>query len=354
VFCFEGRAGGRVVAEVQARRLNSPVDSWLRMTDASGEQLMVNDDYEDKGAGLATHHADSRICVTLPEDGTYFVHLGDTQNKGGTAYGYRLRVSARRPDFELRVVPSSINARAGSTVPITVYALRRDEFSDDISLVLKDAPPGFVLSGGWVPADQDKIRLTLTVPSGPSEGPTPLSLEGRAVIRGKEIRRSVVPADDMMQAFIYHHLVPAENFLAWISGTKPKTGPTKERGKAPSPAPPTFFEDGPVKLPAGGTKRVQIATAGLRIPDRLTLQLDEPPEGITMQRVWSARGTVEIHLQTDAAKVEPGLKGNLIVGGFRPGARNRGRPVATLPAIPFEIVEASDRTEKAKSWKTNN
>jgi hypothetical protein len=70
VFRFEGRAGDKIVAEVYARRLDSPLDSVLKLTDANDQKLMVNDDHEDKGAGLTTHHADSFISATLPADGT--------------------------------------------------------------------------------------------------------------------------------------------------------------------------------------------------------------------------------------------------------------------------------------------
>jgi hypothetical protein len=45
VFRFKGLAGDIVVAEVYARRLNSPLDSLLRLTDASGTVLEWNDDY---------------------------------------------------------------------------------------------------------------------------------------------------------------------------------------------------------------------------------------------------------------------------------------------------------------------
>ena len=99
--------------------------------------LAVNDDYEDKAAALLTHQADSRLRLTLPATGTYYLHLGDTQHKGGPEYAYRLRVGPPRPDFELRVVPSSINARAGTSAPITVHALRRDGFAGDIALELE-------------------------------------------------------------------------------------------------------------------------------------------------------------------------------------------------------------------------
>ncbi len=89
VFSFNGRAGGRIAVEVEARRLNSPLDSLLRLTDAQGKEVIVCDDIEDKAAGLVTHHADSQFCVTLPADGTYYIHLGDTQRQGGEDYAYR-------------------------------------------------------------------------------------------------------------------------------------------------------------------------------------------------------------------------------------------------------------------------
>ena len=137
VFRFEGRAGEQIVAEVLARRLESPLDSVLKLTDAAGKRLAFNDDHEDKGDGLRTHHADSLIHFTLPANGTYYLHLGDAQHQGGPEYAYRLRISEPRPDFALRVVPSRINARAGRYNPITIFALRKDGYDGPIALRLK-------------------------------------------------------------------------------------------------------------------------------------------------------------------------------------------------------------------------
>jgi hypothetical protein len=102
VYRFAGVAGGEVVLEVQARRLNSPVNSLVKLTDAKGQLLAANDDFEDKGSGLTTHQADSQTHVTLPATGAYFVHVGDTQEQGGVSNAYRLRIGVRQPDFELR------------------------------------------------------------------------------------------------------------------------------------------------------------------------------------------------------------------------------------------------------------
>jgi hypothetical protein len=211
VFRVEGRAGDRLVAEVCARRLDSPLDSVLKLTDASGRQLAFNDDSEDKASGLNTHHADSYLAITLPADGTYFIHLSDTQRQGGADFGYRLRISPPQPDFELRVVPASISVRPGASATLTVYALRKDGFTNDISLVLSDAPAGFKLGNGQLSGTNDQVKVTLTAPFTSQREPASITLAGRAIVDGDAIMHPAVPASDMMQAFFYRHLVPAQN-----------------------------------------------------------------------------------------------------------------------------------------------
>jgi hypothetical protein len=238
VFRFNGRAGDRIVAEVYARRLDSPLDSALRLTDARGRQLAFNDDHEDKGSGLNTHHADSYLLATLPADGTYFVHLNDVQHQGGDAYGYRLRLGPPRPDFALRVVPSSVSARAGASATLTAYALRKDGFTNDIIVFLSDAPDGFKLSGGKISGTNDQVRLTLTVPFAPQKKPVRLGLAGRAILDGDTVIRPAVPAEDMMQAFAYRHLVPSENLEVAILERGRFAGPFRNAGRPALKPPP--------------------------------------------------------------------------------------------------------------------
>jgi hypothetical protein len=118
VFRFEGRAGQPIIAEIDACRLDSPLDSLLELMDAAGKRLAFNDDHEDKAEALETHHADSLIQFTLPADGTCFLRVGDAQQQGGPEYAYRLRISPPRPDFALRVAPSCSNAASWKFTPI--------------------------------------------------------------------------------------------------------------------------------------------------------------------------------------------------------------------------------------------
>jgi len=339
VFKFTGQAGQSIVAEVSARRLDSPLDSFLRLTDSTGTQLAFNDDFEDKGTGLETHHADSYLTATLPADGTYFIHLTDTQGQGGPEFAYRLRISGPQPDFELRVVPSSLSLRAGMSAPVTVFALRRDGFTNAIDLNLKNAPAGFSVSGAKIAAGQDKAQFTLKAPAQPTEKPVAISIEGRAQIDGKTISHTAAPAEDMMQAFIYRHLVPSKELAVTVSGQAR-----------------VFMRDAfkiisamPVKISPGGTARVRLtAPPGNNFSERFVLELENAPEGITLTNVTPTAGGMELVFACDAEKVKPGTSGNLICSVMpknlaannpqKKGNQVKRAAAATLPAIPFTIT----------------
>ena len=216
VFRFEGKAGETVVAEVSARRLDSPLDSMLKLTDAGGKLLAFNDDCEDLGAGVNTHHADSYLRATLPADGQYYVHVGDTTRKGGEEYTYRLRISAPRPDFALRVVPSSVSLRGKSSASFSVYAFRKDGFTNTVKLVLKDPPPGFSALPVLLTGTQMVKSFTFKTDLKETKGPITLTVEGRAQVGDVEVVHAAVPAEDRMQAFLWRHLVPAQELSVLV------------------------------------------------------------------------------------------------------------------------------------------
>jgi hypothetical protein len=82
--------------------------------------------------------------------------------------------------------------------------------------------------------------------------------------------------------------------------------------------------------------------------DRVRFELSDPPEGIVLKSVSPSSAGSELVFQTDAAKVKPGMKGNLIVAAYpkaasppgkaKPKAARRAAPLTTLPAIAFEIA----------------
>jgi hypothetical protein len=346
VFRIEASAGQAIVAEVHARRLGSPLDSMLRLMDAAGKVLAWNDDHVLKQehlhldeVGRITHHADSYLSAKLPDSGTYYVQVSDAQHHGSDAHAYRLRISRPRPDFELRVTPSSIQVRPGAVVPISVYAIRRDGFDGEIDLKVA-SPAGFRLQGGRIPAGRTSMRMTLTAPARPARGktfqPTALKLEGVARCGGRTLRRAAGAADNVMQAFLYRHLLPAEEVLVAV---------TKQRWATP---PITLADDGPVRVPAGGSRRVRLKTTNTRFLKGMVLELNDPPDGLSLRDVSVASGGIQFDLAADAEAVKGGFADNLIVEAFRhytprdkdgkPRGKARRVSVGFLPAIPIEIV----------------
>jgi hypothetical protein len=216
VFQFIARSNDTVVAEVDARRLDSPLDSVLKLTDAAGRLVAFNDDREDPGAGINTHHADSYLMATLPADGAYYVHLGDTARNGGEEYGYRLRLSAPRPDFALRVVPSSASMRSKGTAALNVHVIRKDGFTGPIKLALKNPPPGFSATPVSLVGTQTVARLNLKTDLLATKKPVALSITGMAKFQNQELIHEAVPAEDRMQAFLWRHLVPASDLQVLV------------------------------------------------------------------------------------------------------------------------------------------
>lgn len=233
VFRVEGKAGESIVAEVHARRLDSPLDSLLKITDAGGKVLAFNDDCEILGSGLNTHDADSYVMVKLPADGAYFVHLGDTARNGGKEYAYRLRISRPRPDFALRVVPSSLSLRSKSNGALTVYVIRKDGFNGTIKLGLRDAPEGFFSLPTSVSGTQPMSRIVIKTDLKETDEPVNLVVEGRAKVADAEIAHDAVPAEDRMQAFLWRHLVPAQDLKVLVYDPSYRSAPKRVRREFP-------------------------------------------------------------------------------------------------------------------------
>lgn len=331
---FEGKAGQQLKAEIIARRLNSPVDSLVRLLDSGGNIIAWNDDVEDKGSGLITHHADSRLVFTLPSDGVYGIQVSDSQGKGGPEYAYRLRLSAPEPDFELRVTPSSINSTVNRSVAIQVHAIRKDGFTGPIEVALKNAPKGLVLNGGLIPANSNQVRMTLTPTS--SVKALPVVFEGRAQVNGAEVVHAAIPAEDMMQAFLPRHLVPSQQLLVC----------TREMRL---PAPRVQIANAvPLSLAPGGTASVQVKALRGEMLSRMEWELKEPPEGLTLAEVKPTRSGVELVLQ--AGQQMKDIRDNLIIEGFADPSALAGasknnsklsggrRSFGVLPAIPVQLA----------------
>ena len=349
VFRFEGRANQEIVAEVYARRLNSPVDSVLRLTDSKGVELVLNDDHKDPEMGLITHHADSYAGITLPRDGEYVLYLSDAQDKGGEAFSYRLLLREARPNFALRLVPSCINLRPGGSAKVTVHALRKDGFEGDISLALVDAPEGFALRNAQISADKESVVAVLQAPRDVSQEILKLEIEGSAEIDGAVVAHRVVPAEDMMQAFLWRFLVPRQELVVAFIGSKPVPSVWRPLARGFE-----VTDRNAVRIPLGGTASVHVKAPRVLPDDQNTslssvsFRLCNRPRGVTLLDSTRTATGVALNLKTDANTALKGDTAHLIVEVFAETKSGEGRATSmgrttrvdlgVLPAIAYEIA----------------
>ena len=344
VFKLAAPPGATVMVDVTARRLGSPLDSVVRVTDAVGKVLAWNDDSMPKdghlqlGDGLETHHADSRVSLKLPEKGPFFVQIEDAQHQGGDAYGYRLRISPPQPDFALRMTPSGINISAGQVAPVAVHVDRRDGFNGPVTVKLESAPAGWTLTGNVIPPGRERVRMTLQAAPNAQAGCMPLHLTGTAELGGVQVTRPTEPCDDTMQAFLWRHLVPARECLAAVQSNK---------GRVP---PATRIGDDKVTVPLGGEALVRYRISPWNAKRGLDLEAIDAPDGLTVVAEVVPPDIMVVHLTADKAKVKPGDADNLILGvtvrqetpaadpqkPVRPRAAANQPPII-LPAVPLTI-----------------
>ncbi len=248
VFEVEGKAGQTVVVEVLARRLGSPLDSFIKVTTPDHKIIALNDDHLDAASGLVTSHTDSYLMFKLPKDGKYFIHLGETTQHGGPEYAYRLRISPPRPDFQLRVVPSRAIMRSKSGISLTVYAIRRDGFNGQILLQFENVPEGFKPARAVIKPNQNSTRIYIRTTLKETPNPLKLTLVGTTTVNGRKIVHKAVPAEDRMQAFLWRQLVPADELLALVYDPTYKPPALRKR-------PPIREEDRPKNVKPRYTKR---------------------------------------------------------------------------------------------------
>ena len=82
-FSFSLKKDAKLICEVTAQRIGSPLDSYLVLQDANGAEVANS----GQGNGL-----DSLLNYTAPEAGKYTLHIRDIRYKGGNGFRYRLSI----------------------------------------------------------------------------------------------------------------------------------------------------------------------------------------------------------------------------------------------------------------------
>ena len=150
---------------------------------------------DDGGPGYGK---DSRLRFTAPADGEYIVKLRDVRGLAGDDYAYRLTVHHPAPDFQLTVSPRNPNVPVGGRIPLTVTALRLDEFNGPIEVSLAGLPAGLHATSGVIAPGQVSTTLLLSADADAKlTAALPLNVSGKAAAGGRTIAHAASPADTL-------------------------------------------------------------------------------------------------------------------------------------------------------------
>ncbi len=146
---------------------------------------------DDGGPGYGK---DSRLRFTAPADGEYIVRLQDVRGSFGDLYTYQLNVRDATSDFQLTVSPRNPNVPSGGRVPLTVTALRRDDFDGPIDVTIEDLPPGLTATRATIlPGQVSTVLLLSAAADARLENSVPLKVAGT----GAGLKRHASPDDSL-------------------------------------------------------------------------------------------------------------------------------------------------------------
>ena len=187
------KKGEALRLEVQAAGLGFPLDAWLKIEDATGKELVRNDD---------SGGADPVLDWTPPESAEYRVVVGNLLQRGGRDQRYRLSVQRPQPVWSASVPEAFLSLEPGKTNEWKVAISRRFGAETRLTVSVRGLPPGVRVDPVEVPekALEATLRWITATNTGSFSGPfqvevmAPKSVQGLAGVQ--QARFSLVSAGE--------------------------------------------------------------------------------------------------------------------------------------------------------------
>lgn len=150
-YSLAAKKGEAFSFEVVARRLQSSLDSQLRVLNDKGQPLVANDDLRIGKRGSSDSWIENWVA---PADGTYYLEVRDVHLRGGPAYPYFLQVTRAKPYFELYLDTDKTQIAPGTCGVLFAKVERKCGFTGEVQLAVEGLPPGVTASCGRILADK--------------------------------------------------------------------------------------------------------------------------------------------------------------------------------------------------------
>lgn len=150
---FHAAKGQALGLEVTARRIDSELDSEIKIRDSKGNVLAANDDVFGK---------DSRLDWTAPADGDYSLDIRDLTGHGGPTYFYNLTVKPLRPDFRMKCDTDRAMLAPGNRTAWFVILERKYGFAGEVKVQVNGLPAGISASALTIPPEMSQGVLLIS------------------------------------------------------------------------------------------------------------------------------------------------------------------------------------------------
>lgn len=190
---FTAKKGDGWSFEVTARRLDSEMDSELKLRDARGALLAENDD---------TFGKDSRIDWTAPADGEYTIEVRDLAGHAGPSYFYNITARPLLPDFRLLGDPGRAQIAPGNRTTWYFSLERKYGFAGEVKLEARGLPTGVTAATMTIPANMTQGSLILTAAPDAKLDASLVTVVGTATLPGADgktmlAERAAVPLTEI-------------------------------------------------------------------------------------------------------------------------------------------------------------
>lgn len=237
-FKIRAKKDERIVFEVFAARLDSPLDGVLTLSDSTGKVIAVNDDFpQNIDLDICRRQCDPLLDVTFPVDGVYTLKLTSRNSFRGSDHFYTLQIRSPQPTVIAVAGVSVLSFNRQGVGKMRFYIQRKDGYNGEATI---SSPQLKAIGKAVIPADKNSGEFSFFFANNARNGQiTELDFYAEIMVDGKKRMIPVIPAEESMQAFAYTHLVVADKFYCRV--VRPaahivKGLPAPAKGKTP-PAP---------------------------------------------------------------------------------------------------------------------
>ena len=190
---FHAVKGQAYLFVIDARRIDSLIDSVLTLRDAKANEITSNDD---------SRGPDSRIEWTAPADGDCFLDVRDLHQRGGENFTYLLSARPAGQDFGLRCDDDKMKLGPGNSGAWYIRAERKFGFDREIKIEVKGLPAGVTAAPLTIPKGMTEGCLILTCAPDAKMGVGMVEVAGSATVNGPDgkpvaVSHAVTPLEEI-------------------------------------------------------------------------------------------------------------------------------------------------------------